>query len=182
MAEVPEKPPSSHRPDNIGDTVYAELRQVAARYLRSERPNHTLQPTALVHEAWIRLAAQRDARWVNRDQFVALASTYMRRILVDHARRRARHRRGAGATRISLEDVHIPVAARDVDVIALDAALDKLDKLDPRAAKVVEYRYFGGFTTDETAEALGTSPATVEREWRYARGWLAREMAEGGAR
>lgn len=178
MPKAPD-PLSSPRPDEIGDTVYAELRRVAARYLRRERPNHTLQPTALVHEAWMRLASQRDVDWVSRDQFIALASTYMRRILVDHARRRARQRRGAGAIRVLLEDVQIPVAARDVEVVALDLALGRLETLDPRAAKVVEYRYFGGFTAGEIAEALATSPATVERDWRHARAWLWREMTEG---
>jgi RNA polymerase sigma-70 factor, ECF subfamily len=175
---TPLSPDSQQRHvDELGDTVYSELRRLAARQLRRERRDHTLQTTALVHEAWMRLAAQDGVVWQNRGHFLAIAATQMRRILIDHARKRHRYRRGGAATRIALDDVQIPAPQRVVDVLDLDEALRALEALDPRASRVVECRYFGGYTTEETAEAVGISTATVDREWRLARGWLAQRLS-----
>jgi RNA polymerase sigma-70 factor, ECF subfamily len=151
--------------------VYAELRRRAAAYLKGERAGHTLVATALVHEAWLRLAGQR-AGYENRLQFFALAAQMMRRVLVDHARARAADKRPPPELRIALEDA--PQAAPDdgVDLVGLDDALEALAKRDPRQARLVELRYFGGLTAEETAEALGVSLATMKREWTAARAWL----------
>ena len=166
--------------------VYAELRRQAGLALRREGEGHTLQPTALVHEAWLRLGAQHDARWEGRTQFFALAAQMMRRVLVDHARtRRALKRGGAGghaAARVTLGavDREGPEAAPSldaVDLLALDDALARLAALDPQKARLVELRYFAGLSIPEAAEALGVSPATVGREWAVARAWLRRELA-----
>src|SRR3954471_10270553 len=146
--------------------VYGELHRQARRYLVGERPGHTLQPTALVHEAYLRLIAQRDVRWQNRAHFFGVAAQLMRRILVDHARGRAAAKRGGGVVAIPMPE---PAAQPGVDVIALDAALERLAGLDPAQARVVELRYFGGLTVDETAEVMHVSAATVKREWSMAK-------------
>ena len=155
--------------------VYDELRRQARRYLAGERSDHTLQPTALVHEAFVRLVAQRGVRWQNRAHFFGVSAQLMRRILVDHARARAAAKRGGGE-----EGVAIPTpesaAQPPVEVVALDAALTQLAGLDPTQARVVELRYFGGLTVEETAEVLHISPATVKREWTMAKAWLYQAM------
>ena len=154
--------------------VYEELRGVAANYLKGERPGHTLQPTALVHEAFLRLLDQKKVVWENRAHFFAIASRMMRRVLVDHARRRAAAKRDGQAFRV---DIPLAVSPEsDPDLITLDDALTRLEKLDPAQARVVELRFFGGLTVEETAEVTGTSPATVKREWQTARAFLRREI------
>ena len=152
--------------------VYDELRRRAARYLRRERPGHTLQPTALVHEAYLRLIKQRGVSWQNRAQFFALASQMMRRILVDHARARRAAKRPARALQVTLADAALPTARRSLDLVALDGALDELAAADPRPARIVELRFFGGLTREEIADGLGVSVPTVTRDWRFAKAWL----------
>jgi RNA polymerase sigma factor (TIGR02999 family) len=157
--------------------VYAELRRQARRALRREGNRNTLQATALVHEAWLRLDAQHDARWESRSQFLAVAAQMMRRVLVDHARTRRALKRGGGETQVTLGDAINAVAAPDtVDILALDDALARLAIMDPRKARLVELRYFAGFSIPEAAVALGISLATVGREWAVARMWLRREL------
>ncbi len=156
--------------------VYNELRRLARLHLRRERPDHTLQSAALVHEAYLRLIRQDHPQWQNRAHFFGVAAQLMRHILVDHARNRAAAKRGAGAPRLSLdEEVALP-QARDVDIVALDDALNQLAALDPQQSRVVELRFFGGLSIEETSVVLGISPATVKREWATARAWLQREM------
>jgi RNA polymerase sigma factor (TIGR02999 family) len=159
--------------------VYEELRRLAASYFRRERVEHTLQPTALVHEAYLRMVDQREPIQ-SRGHFMALAATQMRRILVDYARLQHAERRGGGAERVLLEDNLGMAGPRPVDVMALDAALGKLEALDPELARLVELRFFGGLTVEETAEVMATSTATVKRSWSSARAFLRREM-EGGS-
>jgi RNA polymerase sigma factor (TIGR02999 family) len=149
--------------------VYGELRRRAAGYLRGERYGHTLQPTALVHEAYLRLVGRREP-WRNRSQFFGIASNLMRQILVDHARRRRAAKRDG--IRVSLEEAVQPAAEREVDLVRLDDALAELSALDPRQGRVVELRYFGGLKLEEVAEVLGVSVATVKRDWAMARAWL----------
>jgi RNA polymerase sigma factor (TIGR02999 family) len=156
--------------------VYDELRQLARQRLRHERPDHTLQPTALVHEAYLKLVDQRRTRWQNRAQFFAVASQLIRRILVDHARARAASKRGGGVRPLTLDAALVPALERELDVVGLDAALSQLAALDPRQARLVELRFFGGLDVDETAEVLGVSAPTVKREWRTAKAWLYREL------
>lgn len=157
--------------------AYPELRRIARRYLRRERPGHTLQPTALVHEAYLRMVDQRGAAQ-NAPHFVALAAQMMRRILVNHALSRKAEKRGGGETHIPLED-DLPVAAdvQSVDVLALNQALEELELLDARQAKIVELRYYGGLSIEETAEALSVSTATVKRDWLTAKLWLKRRLS-----
>lgn len=156
--------------------VYDELRRLARRYLRRERPDHTLQSAALVNEAYLRLIRQDQPQWQNRAHFFGVAAQLMRHILVDHARNRAAAKRGAGAPRLTLDpDVALP-QARDVDLVALDDALNQLAALDPQQSRLVELRFFGGLSIEETSVVLGVSPATVKREWATARAWLQREM------
>ena len=157
--------------------VYDELRRLAERYLHRERAGHTLQPTALVNEAYLKLVNQKRVAWKNRGQFFAVASQTMRRLLVDHARRHHADKRGGGVTHVPLEEEQAPAPAREVDVLALDEALERLAALDATQAKVVELRYFGGLTLEESAEVLGTSRATVVRAFRVARAWLERELS-----
>ena len=157
--------------------VYQELRRQAQRAMRREGSEHTLQATALVHEAYLRLADQRPSAWRNRSQFFGIAAQMMRRILVDHARARLADKRGGGATAITLDEASASSGDADpIEVLALHDALDRLAVLDPQQAKVVELRYFGGMSIEETAEALELSPATIKREWAVARAWLAREL------
>ncbi len=154
--------------------VYGELKRLAASYLRSERPDHTLQPTALVHEAFLKLQGQRSVIWSNRGHFFGIAARIMRRILVDHARRRGAAKRDGAVLRLTLVDAGSD--DRAPELISLDSALTRLEQLDPQQARVVELRFFGGLTVEETAEASGISTATVKREWRTARAWLRREI------
>jgi RNA polymerase sigma factor (TIGR02999 family) len=156
--------------------VYTELRRQAARYLRRERADHTLQPTALVHEAYLRLVEQRNVQWQNRAHFFGIAAQAMRRILVDHARTRQRVKRGGPQHRTSLTSANLAVEAQSIDVIAVDDALKRLSELDERQARVVELRFFGGLSVEETAEVLDISPATVKREWSMAKTWLHTEL------
>jgi RNA polymerase sigma factor (TIGR02999 family) len=160
--------------ERLMPAIYGELKRLAASYLRSERTDHTLQPTALVHEAYLRLQGQRSVEWANRSHFFGIAARIMRRILVDHARRRRAAKRDAAGLRLTLADDS--ANDRAPELIALDSALTNLEKLDPQQARVVELRYFGGLTVEETAEAAGISTATVKREWRTARAWLRREI------
>jgi RNA polymerase sigma factor (TIGR02999 family) len=162
--------------------VYDELRRLAASYLRQERPDHTLQPTALVHEAYLRLVDQRRVAWQNRAHFFGIAAQMMRRILVDHARRRQASKRSAAPVRVVTEAPDVAGSDRGTELLALDAALDGLARLDPDQARVVELRFFGGLTIEETAEVTSTSTATVKREWRTARAWLRREIGERAER
>jgi RNA polymerase sigma factor (TIGR02999 family) len=164
--------------------VYDELRQVAAAALRRERPEHTLQPTALVHETFLRLADDSAVWWENRSHFLAIASKVMRRILVEHARGRNALKRGSGEIKRSLDEIDVPtpVVPVDLDLVTLDDALARLAVLDPRQARIVELRFFGGLTVEETAAVIGSSPRTVKRDWQVARAWLRREMARLEAR
>jgi RNA polymerase sigma factor (TIGR02999 family) len=156
--------------------VYSELHRQAERALRRESPGHTLQATALVHEAYLRLVDQDHARWQNRAQFLGVAAQLMRRVLVDHARARQAAKRGGAARCVTLSDADVVTEAQGSDVLALHEALERLAALDPDQARLVELRYFVGMTIEETAEALGISPATVKREWAIARAWLRREL------
>jgi RNA polymerase sigma factor (TIGR02999 family) len=152
--------------------VYAELRRLAASYMAAERGNHTLQPTALVHEAYLKLVDQRRVDWRNRAQFVGVAAMLMRRILVNHARDRAAAKRGGGVERVSLTVAEGAFERSEIDLVSLQEALERLTVLDPRAAHIVELKFFGGLTTEEIGEVLQLSPATVERDWSFARTWL----------
>ena len=157
--------------DALVPLVYSELRKLAAHYLKSEREGHTLQPTALVHEAFLKLVAQETA-WQNRNHFFAMAANLMRRILVDYARGYKAEKRGGDAEKISLEDAFVFVKEKPAEMIALDEALEELAKIDARRAKVVELKFFGGLNHDEIAEFLGVHPNTVLRDWNLARAWL----------
>ena len=160
--------------DRLIPIVYRELRKRAAGYLRHERPGHTLLPTDLVHEAYLRLCEQ-NAAWQNREQFFAVASRLMRRILVDHARDRARDKRGGGIVFTAIDGKQIGQST-NIDAIALDEALDRLAAIDPQQSRIVELRFFGGLTIEETADALDISPATVKREWTWAKAWLYQQL------
>ena len=159
-------------PERLMPLVYNELRRLAQGYLQGERTDHTLQATALVHEAYIRLVDWKNITWQNRAHFFALAAQVMRRILVDHAREKQAQKRGGGLTKLSLEEAVSFAQQREVDLVALDDALHELEKLDATQSKIVELRFFGGLTIEETAEALRISPATVKREWTLAKAWL----------
>ncbi len=161
--------------DEVMPLVYRELRRLAARYLRSERPDHTLQPTALVNEAYLYLADQQGVVWQNRAHFIAIAANTMRRVLVDHARERGALKRGGDRRQVTLYS-WIRVDDRDLDILALDEALTKLGVFNPAGCRVVELRYFGGLTIDETASLMGSSPATVKRQWAVVKAWLYREL------
>jgi RNA polymerase sigma factor (TIGR02999 family) len=163
--------------DDLLPLVYDELRRVASRYLRKEPCGHKLQPTELVHEAYMRLIDQRNVRWRNRAHFYGISAQIMRRILVDHARARAAGKRGAGWERVPLVEDNVPSAAADVDIVALDDALERLAAVDAQQARIVELRYFGGLTIDEVAEVTAVSAATVVREWTVAKAWLRAELA-----
>ena len=151
--------------------VHAELHSLAARAMQTQKPEHTLQPTALVNEAYLRLFGG-DAVWDSRSQFFAVAATAMRRILIDHARTRGAQKRGGDAKKVVLTDYTDTPGAENIDLIALDEALDELSGKEPRAARVVELRFFGGLTNDEVAEGLGVTTRTVERQWKFAQAWL----------
>lgn len=162
--------------DSLMRLVHDELRRVAASQLRGERRDHTLQPTALVNEAYLRLVDQTRIQWRNRAQFFGIAAQLMRRILVDHARRERAAKRGGPLRNLSLDERLVPGAQRGIDLVALDEALGKLTLLDKRLTEVVEMRFFGGLTVEETAAVLEVSPATVKRDWATARAWLFRAL------
>jgi RNA polymerase sigma factor (TIGR02999 family) len=162
--------------DELLPLVYAALRRIAARQLRSERAGHTLQPTALVHEAYLRLVEQRVVDWRNRAHFYGAAAQVMRRILIDHARRRAAGKRAGGVRCVSIDEADGPSGPREVPLLELGHALGRLEELDPALLRILELRAFGGLTVEETAHVLDVSPSTVKREWRTAKAWLKREL------
>lgn len=164
--------------DKMMPAIYDELRRQAARYLRQERPGHTLQTTALIHEAYVRLVDQRNVQWQNRAHFFGIAAQMMRRILVDHARTKKRAKRGGSDIKVSLDDAAVAVKGQDLDVVAVDEALSRLAKIDEQQSRVVELRFFSGLTVEETAEVMGISPATVKRDWSMAKAWLHRELSD----
>ena len=167
--------------DQLLPLVYAELRRMAARQLRGERVGHTLQPTALVHEVYLRIVDQRQVDWQNRAHFFGVAAQVMRRILVDHARRRKAGKRGEGAPCVSIDDAQEIPASNAMPILSLDHALDRLQKIDPELARVVELRAFGGLTIEEAAYVLEVSPSTAKRDWRTAKAWLSRELGLPGS-
>ena len=165
--------------DKLMPLVYEELRRQASRYLRRERANHTLQTTALIHEAYLKLIDQNQVEWQNRTHFFAIAAQAMRRILVDYARERNRDKRGGAAENLPLEEAAFVVSQeKAVDLVALDEALTRLAKFDERQARVVELRYFSGLSIDETAEILGISNVTVRRDWNMAKAWLHQQITK----
>jgi RNA polymerase sigma factor (TIGR02999 family) len=165
---------------NFDTAVYNELRRLAAAYMRRERPGQTLQATALVHEAYLRLAAAK-ATWTDRSHFIGIAARSMRQILVDRARARGAQKRWAGMDRVTLTETLVGAGDSDALLSALDEALTRLEQLDPEQARIVELRYFIGFSVEESAEALGISPATLKRRWALARAWLFRELSGDAA-
>jgi RNA polymerase sigma factor (TIGR02999 family) len=156
--------------------VYEKLRALAAGYMRAERPDHSLQPTAVVHEAYLRLVGGASVDWQGKAHFFAVAATQMRRVLAEHARARHARKRGGSARRVKLDDTMAVTTAGTVDMLALDEALDRLAGESPRQVRVVELRFFGGLSVEETARFLAVSPSTVKGDWRVARAWLAREL------
>ncbi len=166
--------------DDLVPLVHQELRRLARLQMRGERDNHTLQTTALVNEAFVRLVDLRRIRWQDRAHFLALSARFMRRILVDHARSRNYQKRGGGVDMVTLDDLVVAAPERGADLVALDDALDLLARIDPRKSQVVELRFFGGLSAEQTAEALNVSPETVQRDWRLAKVWLLREISGRG--
>jgi len=165
--------------DDLMPLVYDELRRQASRYLRGERKGHTLQTTALIHEAYLKLVDQREVDWQNRAHFFGIAAQAMKRILVDHARSRHREKRGGAAEDLGLDEARFIISGqKDVDLVAVDEALSRLAEFDPQQASIVELKFFGGFSIDEIAEAAQISPATVKREWNSAKAWLRLEMTK----
>ena len=162
--------------DSLLPLVYDELHRLAGSYMRQERPDHTLQTTALVHEAYLRLVGSQNARWENRVHFFAAAAQVMRHILIDYARGHTRGKRGGGQAEISLDEAAVLSSERAHELLAVDDALNSLTALDSRKGRVFELRYFGGLSVDEAAEALHVSPATIARDWRMAKAWLTREL------
>ena len=164
--------------DELTPIVYAELRRLAHRYMRGERPDHDLQTSALVNEAYIRLVDYKRMQWQNRAHFFAIAAQLMRRILIDRARKRYNSKRGGDVRKVSLDQAAIVSTGRSSDLVALDEALTDLEAIDQRKSKVVELRFFGGLNIEETAEVMSISPATVQREWSMAKAWLYREISQ----
>jgi RNA polymerase sigma factor (TIGR02999 family) len=162
--------------DQLVPLVYDELRRQAARYLRRERVGHTLQTTALINEAYLRLIDQKNVHWQNRAHFFGIAAQLMRRILVDHARTKKRAKRGGSDVRVSFSEATIKAKDQGLDIVALDEALERLAKIDEQQSRIVELRFFSGLTVEETAEVLSISPATVKRDWSMAKAWLHREL------
>jgi RNA polymerase sigma factor (TIGR02999 family) len=162
--------------DQLMPLVETELRRLAGHFMRNEQPGNTLQPTALVNEAYLKLIDQRNAKWQNRAHFFAISARIMRRILIDHARTQARRKRGGDAERIDLSEVAVVTPAKSEELLALDDALRRLAEIDPVKSQVVELRYFGGLTVEETAEILKVAPITVIRYWNLAKAWLKREI------
>jgi RNA polymerase sigma factor (TIGR02999 family) len=173
-----EKAPKGIGADRVEllEAVYQELRSLARSYMRRERPDHTLQPTALVHEAYLRLAEQDRIVWQGREHFIAVAATMMRRILVNYAVRRNREKRGGGEIKVALDELNGILRSDDIRMIVLDEALVRMAKIYPKESHIVELRFFGGLSIAETAKVLSVSDTTVERSWRFARGWLLREL------
>lgn len=167
--------------DEMMPLVYKELRRLAHYYMRRQRQDHTLQTSALINEAYLRLIDHKNMRWQNRAHFFAVAAQAMRRILVDHARALGYDKRGGGAQKVELDEEAVVVKAKSVELIALDDALTDLAAVDARKGRIVELRYFGGLSVEETAEALGVSSATVMREWRAAKLWLRRALSKRGS-
>ena len=167
--------------EQLTPLVYSELHRLASQYLRRERLDHTLQSTALVNEAYLKLAGQHSMRWQNRAHFFGIAAQLIRRILVDYARSRYAEKRGSSAPKLSLEEITEAPPVRDLDLIALDDALEDLAKIDARQSRVVELRFFAGLSVEETAEILQLSPATVKREWTAAKAWLFRQLRKQAA-
>jgi RNA polymerase sigma-70 factor (ECF subfamily) len=165
--------------DKLLPLVNTELRQLARRYMRRENPGHTLQTSALVNEAYLRLIDQKSVRWQNRAHFFGIAAQLMRRILIDHARKHHYAKRGGGALKVSLDEAAAVTEARAAELLAIDEALEKLTAMDVRKGRIVELRFFGGLSLEETAEVLGISSPTVQREWRAAKAWLHRILSEG---
>ena len=161
------------------ELTYERLRELAAGYLRRERANHTLQATALVHEAYVRLVDPEKVSWQGRTHFLAIAAHEMRRVLVDHARQHNRLKRGGGRARVVLDEALLPTGDRGVDTLDLEQALGELSALDERQGQIVELRFFAGLTVDEVAARLGISPKTVEKDWRFARAWLHKRLKRG---
>lgn len=162
--------------DKLVPVVYDELRRQASRYLRRENAGHTLQTTALVNEAYVRLVDQKNVRWQNRAHFFGIAAQLMRRILVDHARAKHRAKRGGGDLRVTFDEAIAVANEQEIDLVALDAALERLARIDKQQSKVVELRFFSGLNVEDTAVALGISAATVKRDWSVAKAWLYREV------
>jgi RNA polymerase sigma factor (TIGR02999 family) len=163
--------------DQLIPLVYTELRQLARRYMSRERPGHTMQTTALIHEAYLRLVDQNQVRWENRAHFLGIAARLMRQILIEHARRHTRAKRGGGAGTIALDEAAIVSQTRAAELLALDDALERLAAIDPRKSRVVELRFFGGLSVEEAAIVLNVAPNTVLRDWRLAKAWLHREIS-----
>jgi len=163
--------------DALLPLVYEELRQQASRYLRRERVGHTLQTTALIHEAYLKLVDQKNVHWQNRAHFFGIAAQLMRRILVDHARSKKRAKRGGSDIRVSFNEANALAPVQDLDIVALDEALARLAEVDEQQSRIVELRFFSGLTVEETAEVLSISPATVKRDWSMAKAWLHREIS-----
>jgi len=168
--------------DDLMPVVHSELRRLARRYMARERPGHTLQTTALINEAYLRLVDQHSVQWQDRAHFFAVAAQVMRHILVDHARKYQSDKRGAGAQKLALDEVAIANEERAAELVALDEALERLAALDQRQSQIVELRFFGGLTVDETAEVMKLAPITVMREWRLAKAWLRDTIAGGDDR
>jgi RNA polymerase sigma factor (TIGR02999 family) len=168
--------------DRLVPLVHDELRRLARRYMRRERPDHTLQATALVNEAYLRMIAVSEVRWQNRAHFFAIAARVMRQILVDSARRHRAPQRGGTTSHVSLDEALVPSPVRHPDLVALDEALTRLELVHPRKSQVVELRYFGGMKLEEAATVLGVSRDTVKRDWRFAKLWLLRELDAGTGR
>jgi RNA polymerase sigma factor (TIGR02999 family) len=166
--------------DKVMPVVYQELRRLAHHYMRKERVGHTLQTTALVNEAYLRLADYKKMRWQSRTHFFAVAAQVMRRILVENARSRNYAKRGGGAQKVEFDETAVVSAGRSAEVIAVDEALTELESWDARKGRIVELRFFGGLSIDETAEVMKVSPTTVQREWRSAKAWLYKAISEGG--
>lgn len=167
--------------EKLTPLVYDELRRLAGRYLRQERAGHTLQSTALVHEAYMKLVGQNNVRWQNRAHFFGIAAQMIRRILVDYARARKADKRGSGAEKLSLDEAIALPGGQDLDLVALDDALEGLAKIDPRQSRLVELRFFAGLTIEETAEVMQMSLATAKRDWVSAKAWLSREVRRQSA-
>jgi RNA polymerase sigma factor (TIGR02999 family) len=168
-------------PERLMPLVYDEMRRLARSFLARERDGHTFQPTALVNEAYLRLVDQTRVNWQNRAHFYGIASSMMRRVLIDHARAHATEKRGGVAVHLSIDDVQVPVEKRAASFLALDEALEKLAQMDPRKARIVEMRFFGGLSDEEIAEVLGVSSRTVLRDWKTARLWLYRELSQNSS-
>lgn len=173
---------SSQAASELTTEVYNQLHRLAVAYMRRERPGHTLQPTALVNEAYLRLVGQREISSENRAQFFGVAAQMMRRVLVDHARSKLRAKRAGLQQKVTLDEARISPTDQSADLVALDEALRRLEEIDPRQVRIVELRFFGGLTEEETAKLLGISARTVNRDWQVARAWLHAKIARGGRR